>query len=783
MDIVPATQLASFDVASLPDVDVDVIHVLPGPGTPSHLQLVMSGPKKENFPSPTCEKPCFLCDTASPDNLVDQQVLVQHKQRQHGDVCPRPDRYQPTSLQGTSTHKLAVATNLPITIICGVKTAKSNTRQRPPPRPKLPGHHYIDENKLSGVFSSFEDGFRAVKALATCLRWVYAARDQQLPSLYDRTRQVMMQVLRQELPSALRCRERYARGAQSDLVFEIQGKILFARGRQENFPINLTSDTKELLHLHPQAVHSLCYAVPFLCGSSPVARSLARHFHKKACGSSPAYIKALLDRQFLICHILPYLQQLRKNCSECRLLRPAPISTEMAPLPFDYSKMEKGQFFQVDVAGPWSIQQTRPRLSDRSSPVSTRKTVIGRIKVWLLLAVDSYDRRLHCVPLTDMSLPTFMAAYRALTARAGGPTRSVQVDAAPNLIHMKRLMLAEDGHQQLLPEENTEDFVTRPQLEQALAHLQQNGVKVTFTQPCPHRPWAQGRIERAIQTFKASLYRAFHHKPKMTLVTLMYAIEMVLAECNSRPLCYVPGIPQPVLTPNRLSGTHGGLPVSPPIQPASEVCAALRVFEDNFRHNFLLFVLPQYKKLFGRVGKQEVAKEGDVVLILDRITDQGVPQLGKVVQVDQNARKCSVQYMRGGQKAIIERPFQGLSLVAQAADNRVVHMDPWAPFGSTEGLDPLHHHVALAQDEGNRKATNANTKEKLDGNAAEKVPNLPPPESSLTPQAHPVPQASPSSHQPPPDPQAPPSCAQTPNVNTPRPRKPIKEKWILKGNK
>jgi hypothetical protein len=46
-----------------------------------------------------------------------------------------------------------------------------------------------------------------------------------------------------------------------------------------------------------------------------------------------------------------------------------------------------------------------------------------------------------------------------------------------------------------------------------------------------------------------------------------------------------------------------------------------------------------------------------------------------------------------------------------------------------------------------------------------------------------VPQASPSSHQPPPDPQAPPSCAQTPNVNTPRPRKPIKEKWILKGNK
>ena len=211
--------------------------------------------------------------------------------------------------------------------------------------------------------------------------------------------------------------------------------------------------------------------------------------------------------------------------------------------------------------------------------------------------------------------------------------------------------------------------------------------------------------------------------------------------------------------------------------------AALRVFEDNFRHNFLLFVLPQYKKLFGRVGKQEVAKEGDVVLILDRITDQGVPQLGKVVQVDQNARKCSVQYMRGGQKAIIERPFQGLSLVAQAADNRVVHMDPWAPFGSTEGLDPLHHHVALAQDEGNRKATNANTKEKLDGNAAEKVPNLPPPESSLTPQAHPVPQASPSSHQPPPDPQAPPSCAQTPNVNTPRPRKPIKEKWILKGNK
>ena len=29
------------------------------------------------------------------------------------------------------------------------------------------------------------------------------------------------------------------------IEFEIQGKILFARGRQENFPINLTSDTKE----------------------------------------------------------------------------------------------------------------------------------------------------------------------------------------------------------------------------------------------------------------------------------------------------------------------------------------------------------------------------------------------------------------------------------------------------------------------------------------------------------------------------------------------------------
>ena len=718
IDMQPSHTLASFDTRSLPDVDKELVDVMQGVGSPSLLQLSVAVPILPRGPTAACEESCLLCCTARPTNQVDKSALDNYRvPPAHKDyywVGPPPSaelqlqshlssqaspflRNQADPLLHSSLsicNKIEVQTNLAVTTLFGIKSARSNTRQRPPPRPRLAQHHVDDKNPLAHVFQHFEDGFFAIKNLAKALRWIHLFRKHPVPPFYQRIRQTIMACLKSELKAALVCRQRHARGAQSDLLYEIAQGILFARGRREAFPVKLETDTQAMVDLHPAATQGALYAVPFLCGATAFAKALLRHFHLKACGSSPQNIKALTERQFQICHSLPYLQQLRKTCPRCRMIAQSPLNTELGPLPFDYSAMKRAQYMSLDIAGPWFLNEVAQKPGGRESPVATRlHPAPRRFKIWLLLAVDTFDRRAHYQILTDMGMTTFFSAYRALCAKIGGPTRNVQVDAASILQPAKRLLLEDKGQQSVGEEQMAPGAVTRQEVHQLLINLQSTGEKVVFMETCPKRPWAQGRVERFIQTLKRSLYMAHHNKPKFSLASFIHTLDVIFGQVNSRPLAFVPGQNPSLLTPNQLSGVCGEMTVFDqiPIFPTTKVYALQKIFEDNFRQQFLLHVLPQYKKLFGRFGQQLKAQAGAIVLMLDRNSPRGVPQLARVEAIDEGQRKCLVRYAINGVTATAQRPFNGLCLVTNPDEEKPVHFDPFEPAAAADFEDQDRH--------------------------------------------------------------------------------------------
>lgn len=313
-----------------------------------------------------------------------------------------------------------------------------------------------------------------------------------------------------------------------------------------------------------------------------------------------------LRQRYWIIGAGPEIRRMIRSCVVCRKANARPLHQLMADLPRERITAEAPAFSSVllDVFGPIIVKT-------------------GRVerKRYGLMCVCIVTRAVHVEILDSLRTDSLINAIRRICARRG-PIHQVRSDMGTNLAGADR--------------ELREAFSGDRHAELQRASLKQ-GIEWQFNPPTASH--FAGGVERQIRTFR-KIWRSMPMQQSLddeSLRTLFCEIESVM---NSRPLTYMStttGEVEP-LTPGHLLFLRGAAgPIPGPFNEADSMSRRrwrhvqylAEQFWSRWRKEYVLSLQSRQK------WKKEVRnlKPGDIVLLVDRDTQRGRWQMGRIQQV------------------------------------------------------------------------------------------------------------------------------------------------------
>ena len=291
------------------------------------------------------------------------------------------------------------------------------------------------------------------------------------------------------------------------------------------------------------------------------------------------------------------IKGLLRHCTVCKRHHGKPYSApEPAPLPKDRLRdVPPFTVTGVDFTGALYVQEAT-----------------GERKVYICLFTCSNTRAIHLEIVEDLTVETFLLAFRRFVSRKSLP----------------HIMMSDNASTYLSAAEELKEMFSSEELQTSLGRC---GVTWKFI---PKRaPWYGGYWERLIGLTKAALKRVLG-RARISLVMLQTLIVEVEAILNDRPLTYLsddPRDPQP-LTPSDL--LHGrrittlphttvtedlhdpdyGSTDSQMRKNAKRLSVLLKHFQGRWRYEYLTS-LREFHKCQG--NNSQTVKVGDVVQIHD----------------------------------------------------------------------------------------------------------------------------------------------------------------------
>ena len=697
--IEPASKFASFDTSKLPLLNTSTTLVrerVESGGRELQLTKSKKITQAARLPSPTseseigltygangiCENFCKICSNQLSD---EEKKVCDRKKVNKTNTKQAQNKHLLSNLPSPAGGQLPCSL-LPMTICQALNSSSKQRRQKAHPQLQKKVHA-SDSNPLAYIFDRYESAFKALRLLCRARSWIYKFRKQEVPSMFSLMRECLISTLQLELQNSTLCHQQSARGRSSDILFEEHRGILWAKGRRQSFPVQFNSDvpiaSNLMNELPSQDHHSLRFWTPVLCAGSAFTKALMRHFHRAGGHlQSPTYTKAIIENQFHIQHASGYLKKLRKECARCRILAAKPVQLEMGPDILDHSSLTHGVHFQIDLTGHWTVCLHPDRPKTRGGKAKT-------CKVYVLLGVCLYSRKVFGVVMPNLKATTFLSAVQALFARQGSPTGSLAFDPGSSFLGGENLLRLtnQDGVQKLVPEQDLDARAdVFKQVREGFLHLQNSGFNCLIPDHVPTASFRQGRIESSVRAFKKAFYRSVHSRARMDQFSFSHLVDTCLQCVNDRPIAIMSDSPAIQISPNILSGYYSGMFTEfGNIPSVDKVFQLQQTYKKAFHDVYLKFMIRSYRKMFHKqISDEEQPQINASVLILDKVDEENNLKLAAVDSISHNGRVLNLRYIPSSGRTwkLIQRPTSGVALIANpSTTNTFVHFDPLEEAG------------------------------------------------------------------------------------------------------
>ena len=291
-----------------------------------------------------------------------------------------------------------------------------------------------------------------------------------------------------------------------------------------------------------------------------------------------------------------YIKGLLRLCTTCKRHHGKPYpAPEPAPLPKDRLRdTTPFTITGVDFTGALYVQDNT-----------------GESKVYICLFTCATTRAIHLEVVTDLSVETFMLAFRRFVSRKSLP----------------HIMMSDNASTYLSAAEELRDMLNSKELEASLGRC-----SVTWKFIPKKAPWYGGYWERLIGLTKAALKKVLG-RAHISLTMLQTLVVEVEATLNDRPLTYIsddPRDPQPLTPSDLLYGRRittlpyrtvteedihdpdYGNPQSRICKSAKKLALLLRHFQARWKHEYLTSLREFHKSQGNKCQKVRV---GDIVQI------------------------------------------------------------------------------------------------------------------------------------------------------------------------
>ena len=404
----------------------------------------------------------------------------------------------------------------------------------------------------------------------------------------------------------------------------------------------------------PPPYNKFRFCVPLLKHPSPLSQAVINDFHDTNHLKSPAFTNSVCSASFHIPGGLAGFKLASKVCYYCKRIYKTTQPPEIGPAPeFRYRLTHQEFTLVADILGPFRYTTDPNHRPTRSRPQAPRS------KVWILLAADTYTRRLYWAPLDSLSVVDLSAGLGTLFATSGKPTR-IETDAGSQFLAGS----PQDGHdpgkvkqpESSLHSEDEGPEGTEPGVSpDTLRHLKQamENLGIAFKTQVPKSPWRSGADESLVKGFKRMFNASVNKSTRLTLIQLFHLVSRCADTMNNRPICVLPGEASDprepwLLTANALSPTHSNVPLDYP---------STRQMKDNDKLRELGLRLEAFKALHeahytktlrhlcGRFPTSDTISIGDIIMVPHPHSTTGLPILGRVINTSE--RNAQIKYHCG----------------------------------------------------------------------------------------------------------------------------------------
>jgi hypothetical protein len=629
---------------------------------------------------PTCQNPCFLCNTSAPQHPQDSVLLKQATEKKEVPKKTLKARtLNPKAQVGLS--RLPATVGSPGTLAAlglSVESAMKPRRTRRTAKgPKSglprPPRHAQDTNPFSSLLGRRWGYRKAVRVLAACLQWRPTGPD---PPMIK----ALKVLFRGEAINSSTLATDDRRGNTSLDLEKVEGVVLLkgrdlAGGPEEG---ELSLMQQEDHRLFPQQLTS--YLVPLIHSSTALALAVSQEVHNGHpgakgghCGESEATLAARVSRYFhLSGSPLITCRTVVQACHGCRRTRGRPGKDTIRRLRYiGPTDLREAASVEIDIAGPFLVYLQAKQVgapSTRALTAGKRRTVVKR---WALLAVDVYSGRLEVSELEDLLTSSVIGGLNEIFAANGWRTTRLALDPGSSLAPgAKEAMIASSDQDPEVQEEEE----NRSAREHLVNGLQEQGFTI---RPCYAKsPWRQARVESLVATFKRTLYSSLPPGTlDLTVSSFGRFMRLATSMINGRPVVLIPaGGRNPgegmLCSPSSLRGpSHAAWSEAAASRDARGQYAIIKKLEANFQKNWITFYSRRLRantKLDRpNCSDQPIWPVGTICLILDLPGRAGRlhphPRLGRIEKyLDDDFAHAWVAYAGPHGTAHVDRPLSKL---------------------------------------------------------------------------------------------------------------------------
>ncbi|KAL0810543.1 hypothetical protein ABMA28_010663 [Loxostege sticticalis] len=281
-----------------------------------------------------------------------------------------------------------------------------------------------------------------------------------------------------------------------------------------------------------------------------VVNLIIDYYHAKHLHAGPELLMSLLRQKFWILSARRIVRRRVHLCNTCFRLKPRPTYPLMADLPDSRTRQVVKAFTHTgcDYAGPIAY-----------TPV--RRRGIRSEKAYFCIFTCLTTRAVHLEVVTDLSTPTFLAAFKRFLSRRG-PVQCMYSDNGTNFkganSYLRDLYKFLNEYHKRLDQECAES-------------------RIQWKFVCPRSPHHAGAWESLVKVVKSHLFRVIGQQllSYEELNTILVQIECLL---NSRPLTVLSSDPaEPTaLTPSHFLNTSPLLSLPAPAVDSDSVSLAQR---------------------------------------------------------------------------------------------------------------------------------------------------------------------------------------------------------------